>query len=94
MNLPDWHATTLTGNVTTTGAQSYGEAVTLAATSTLATTNANISFGNTISGSSFGLTLGAGTTLTKEAPAGELTLSRAKQITIPGWKRPVKTSKK
>ena len=53
--------TTLTGNVTTTGAQSYGEAVTLAATSTLATTNANISFGNTISGSSFGLTLGAGT---------------------------------
>jgi bifunctional UDP-N-acetylglucosamine pyrophosphorylase / glucosamine-1-phosphate N-acetyltransferase len=41
-----------------------------------------------------GATLGAGTTLTKEAPAGELTISRAKQITIPGWKRPVKTSKK
>ncbi len=41
-----------------------------------------------------GATLGAGTTLTKEAPAGELTVSRAKQITIPGWKRPVKTSKK
>jgi bifunctional UDP-N-acetylglucosamine pyrophosphorylase / glucosamine-1-phosphate N-acetyltransferase len=41
-----------------------------------------------------GATLGAGTTLTKEAPAGELTISRAKQITIPGWKRPVKTPKK
>ena len=41
-----------------------------------------------------GATLGAGTTLTKEAPAGELTISRAKQVTIPGWKRPVKTSKK
>lgn len=41
-----------------------------------------------------GATLGAGTTLTKDAPAGELTLSRAKQMTIPGWKRPVKPSKK
>jgi bifunctional UDP-N-acetylglucosamine pyrophosphorylase / glucosamine-1-phosphate N-acetyltransferase len=41
-----------------------------------------------------GATLGAGTTLTKEAPAGELTISRAKQITIPGWKRPVKNPKK
>jgi bifunctional UDP-N-acetylglucosamine pyrophosphorylase/glucosamine-1-phosphate N-acetyltransferase len=40
-----------------------------------------------------GATLGAGTTLTKDAPAGELTLSRAKQLTIPGWKRPVKKSK-
>ncbi|MGB5082355.1 MAG: bifunctional UDP-N-acetylglucosamine diphosphorylase/glucosamine-1-phosphate N-acetyltransferase GlmU [Burkholderiales bacterium] len=37
-----------------------------------------------------GATLGAGTTLTKDAPAGELTLSRAKQTTIPGWKRPTK----
>lgn len=37
-----------------------------------------------------GATLGAGTTLTKDAPAGELTLSRAKQMTIPGWRRPVK----
>ncbi len=41
-----------------------------------------------------GATIGAGTTLTKDAPAGELTISRAKQMTIPGWKRPVKTSKK
>ncbi|MEG0820504.1 MAG: bifunctional UDP-N-acetylglucosamine diphosphorylase/glucosamine-1-phosphate N-acetyltransferase GlmU, partial [Burkholderiaceae bacterium] len=31
-----------------------------------------------------GATLGAGTTLTKNAPAGELTISRAKQMTIPG----------
>jgi bifunctional UDP-N-acetylglucosamine pyrophosphorylase/glucosamine-1-phosphate N-acetyltransferase len=40
-----------------------------------------------------GATLGAGTTLTKDAPAGELTLSRAKQLTIDGWKRPVKQKK-
>ena len=40
-----------------------------------------------------GATLGAGTTLTKDAPAGELTLSRAKQVTIAGWKRPVKQKK-
>jgi len=37
-----------------------------------------------------GATLGAGTTLTKDAPAGELTLSRVKQVSIPGWKRPAK----
>jgi bifunctional UDP-N-acetylglucosamine pyrophosphorylase/glucosamine-1-phosphate N-acetyltransferase len=37
-----------------------------------------------------GATLGAGTTLTKDAAAGELTLSRAKQLTLTGWKRPVK----
>ena len=37
-----------------------------------------------------GATLGAGTTLSKDAPAGQLTVSRAKQISIPGWKRPVK----
>jgi len=40
-----------------------------------------------------GATLGAGTTLTKDAPAGELTVSRAKQLTLPGWKRPVKQPK-
>ncbi|HRK78020.1 MAG TPA: bifunctional UDP-N-acetylglucosamine diphosphorylase/glucosamine-1-phosphate N-acetyltransferase GlmU [Thiobacillus sp.] len=40
-----------------------------------------------------GATLGAGTTLTKDAPAGELTLSRAKQLTIGGWKRPAKQKK-
>lgn len=37
-----------------------------------------------------GATLGAGTTLTRDAPAGQLTVSRAKQITAEGWKRPVK----
>jgi bifunctional UDP-N-acetylglucosamine pyrophosphorylase/glucosamine-1-phosphate N-acetyltransferase len=31
-----------------------------------------------------GATLGAGTTLTRDAPAGELTISRAKQATVPG----------
>lgn len=37
-----------------------------------------------------GATLGAGTTLTRDAPAGQLTVSRAKQFTIEGWKRPIK----
>ena len=40
-----------------------------------------------------GATLGAGTTLTKDAPADTLTISRAKQLSIPGWKRPVKIKK-
>ena len=40
-----------------------------------------------------GATLGAGTTLTKDAPAGKLTISRPKQLTIENWKRPVKTKK-
>ncbi len=40
-----------------------------------------------------GATLGAGTTLTKDAPAGSLTVSRAKQTTITGWQRPVKQKK-
>ena len=38
-----------------------------------------------------GATLGAGTTLTRDAPPGELTLSRAKQVSVPGWKRPTKS---
>jgi len=37
-----------------------------------------------------GATLGAGTTLTKDAPAGELTVSRSRQVSVPGWKRPAK----
>jgi len=40
-----------------------------------------------------GATLGAGTTLTKNAPPDTLTISRARQVSIPGWKRPVKTGK-
>ncbi|MGB8337844.1 MAG: bifunctional UDP-N-acetylglucosamine diphosphorylase/glucosamine-1-phosphate N-acetyltransferase GlmU [Burkholderiales bacterium] len=35
-----------------------------------------------------GATLGAGTTLTHEAPPDSLTISRAKQVNIPTWKRP------
>lgn len=37
-----------------------------------------------------GATIGAGTTLTKTAPAGKLTLGRARQVTIEGWQRPQK----
>jgi bifunctional UDP-N-acetylglucosamine pyrophosphorylase / glucosamine-1-phosphate N-acetyltransferase len=37
-----------------------------------------------------GATIGAGTTVTRDAPAGELTLSRVKQVSIRGWKRPQK----
>ncbi len=37
-----------------------------------------------------GATIGAGSTITKNTPEGELTLSRARQVTINGWKRPVK----
>jgi len=35
-------------------------------------------------------TIGAGSTITKDTPAEQLTLSRAKQISINGWKRPTK----
>lgn len=35
-------------------------------------------------------TIGAGSTITKDTPAEQLTLSRAKQISIEGWKRPSK----
>lgn len=38
-------------------------------------------------------TIGAGSVITKDAPAGELSLARAKQLTLAGWKRPVKKSK-
>jgi bifunctional UDP-N-acetylglucosamine pyrophosphorylase/glucosamine-1-phosphate N-acetyltransferase len=40
-----------------------------------------------------GATLGAGTTLTRDAPPDQLTVSRAKQLSVPGWKRPEKTKK-
>ena len=39
-----------------------------------------------------GATLGAGTTLTKDAPPNQLTISRARQISIQ-WQRPVKSEK-
>ena len=35
-------------------------------------------------------TIAAGSTITKDTPEEQLTLSRAKQITIKGWRRPVK----
>jgi bifunctional UDP-N-acetylglucosamine pyrophosphorylase / glucosamine-1-phosphate N-acetyltransferase len=40
-----------------------------------------------------GATLGAGTTLTKNAPPNQLTISRAKQVSLQ-WQRPVKQDKK
>ena len=40
-----------------------------------------------------GATIGAGSTITKNAPAGELTFSRPKQMTLTGWQRPVKVVK-
>ncbi len=41
-----------------------------------------------------GSTIGAGSTITKDTPKNELTLSRSKQNTIKGWVRPVKNNKK
>lgn len=40
-----------------------------------------------------GSTIGAGSTITKDTPPETLTLSRAKQMSIEGWKRPVKKPK-
>jgi len=40
-----------------------------------------------------GSTIGAGSTITRDTSEGELTLSRSKQVTIPGWKRPSKKTK-
>ena len=37
-----------------------------------------------------GATIGGGSTIAKQAPAGELTIARARQTTLRGWKRPVK----
>jgi bifunctional UDP-N-acetylglucosamine pyrophosphorylase/glucosamine-1-phosphate N-acetyltransferase len=37
-----------------------------------------------------GTTIGAGSTITRSTPPDELTLSRSKQMTIPGWSRPAK----
>ena len=38
-------------------------------------------------------TIGAGSTITSDAPTGQLTVSRAAQTSHPGWKRPQKTPK-
>jgi bifunctional UDP-N-acetylglucosamine pyrophosphorylase/glucosamine-1-phosphate N-acetyltransferase len=37
-----------------------------------------------------GATIGAGTTITRDVPPGQLTLSRSPQQTIEGWTRPIK----
>ncbi|HET9122394.1 MAG TPA: DapH/DapD/GlmU-related protein, partial [Acidiferrobacteraceae bacterium] len=37
-----------------------------------------------------GATIGAGSTITEDAPEGTLTLSRVRQKSVPGWKRPRK----
>lgn len=37
-----------------------------------------------------GATIGAGSVVTKTAPAGQLTVARAKQLTVAGWQRPQK----
>lgn len=39
-----------------------------------------------------GANTGAGSTITKDAPAGKLTLARARQVTIEGWRRPAKAA--
>jgi len=40
-----------------------------------------------------GATIGAGSTITRDTPEGELTLSRSKQVSIRGWQRPKKVKK-
>ncbi len=40
-----------------------------------------------------GATIGAGSVIAGDAPAGELTLARPRQVTISGWRRPVKAAK-
>jgi bifunctional UDP-N-acetylglucosamine pyrophosphorylase/glucosamine-1-phosphate N-acetyltransferase len=39
-------------------------------------------------------TIGAGSTVTKDVPSGELTLSRVRQTVIKGWRRPTKRTGK
>ncbi len=40
-----------------------------------------------------GATIGGGSTINKDAPAGQLTVARAKQLSLPGWTRPKKAPK-
>ncbi len=40
-----------------------------------------------------GATIGAGSTISKDAPPDVLTVARARQVSIAGWKRPVKKAK-
>ncbi len=41
-----------------------------------------------------GATIAAGSTVTRSVPAGKLTVARARQSTVEGWRRPVKQSPK
>jgi len=41
-----------------------------------------------------GATIGAGSTVTRAVPAGKLTVARARQQTLEGWRRPVKQNLK
>jgi bifunctional UDP-N-acetylglucosamine pyrophosphorylase/glucosamine-1-phosphate N-acetyltransferase len=38
-------------------------------------------------------TIGGGSTISKNAPADQLTVARARQVSLPGWQRPVKKAK-
>jgi bifunctional UDP-N-acetylglucosamine pyrophosphorylase/glucosamine-1-phosphate N-acetyltransferase len=40
-----------------------------------------------------GATIGGGSTIAKDAPAGKLTVARARQVTLDRWQRPVKQKK-
>ncbi len=40
-----------------------------------------------------GATIGGGSTISRPAPAGQLTVARARQTTLPGWTRPAKIKK-
>ncbi|HEX2542855.1 MAG TPA: bifunctional UDP-N-acetylglucosamine diphosphorylase/glucosamine-1-phosphate N-acetyltransferase GlmU, partial [Caldimonas sp.] len=40
-----------------------------------------------------GATIGAGSTISRNAPAGQLTVARTRQATLPGWKRPIKAKR-
>jgi bifunctional UDP-N-acetylglucosamine pyrophosphorylase/glucosamine-1-phosphate N-acetyltransferase len=40
-----------------------------------------------------GATIGGGSTISKDAPPGQLTVARARQVTIPNWQRPRKAPK-
>jgi bifunctional UDP-N-acetylglucosamine pyrophosphorylase/glucosamine-1-phosphate N-acetyltransferase len=41
-----------------------------------------------------GATIGAGSTVTEDAPPGRLTLARARQVSVEGWQRPKKSKTK
>jgi bifunctional UDP-N-acetylglucosamine pyrophosphorylase/glucosamine-1-phosphate N-acetyltransferase len=40
-----------------------------------------------------GATIAAGSTVTAFVPPGTLTVARARAVTLPGWKRPIKKAK-